>query len=102
MRSSTFDKMEIMTVAHPRWEEFLCRLDCNLPDQQNSCGHNFARTREALADMGDFDPFSTVEYLQECGAYCDCEVFFNALSAADECNDWRQANFKMIRGDRYV
>lgn len=30
---------------------------------QNSCGHNFARTMEALADMGDFDPFSTVEYV---------------------------------------
>jgi hypothetical protein len=57
-----------------------------------------ARTMEALADMGDL--FSTVEYLQECGAYCDCEVFFNVLSAADECNDWRRANFKVIRGDR--
>jgi hypothetical protein len=44
---------------------------------RNSCGgsiascrtnrthadNNFARTMEALADMGDFDPFSTVEYL---------------------------------------
>ena len=90
--------MEIMTAAHPRWEEFLAQLDRNLPDQQNSCGHNFARTMEALADMGDFDPFSTVEYLQECGAYCDCEVFFNVLSAANECNAWRRANFKVIRG----
>ena len=88
--------------SNPRWQEFLCRLDCKLPDQQNSCGHNFARTMEALADMGDFDPFRTVEYLQECGAYCDCEVFFNVLSAVDdaECNAWRRTNLKVIRGDR--
>ena len=58
--------MEIMTAAHPRWEEFLARLDRTLPEQQNSCGHNFARTMEALADMGGFDSFNTVEYLQEC------------------------------------
>lgn len=79
----------IMTVDHPRWNEFTERLGgpdgCNFrykaPGDPRSAtwtcsskGHELATP--ILKDMG-CDVEKSIEYFRSRGGYCDCEVLFN-------------------------
>ncbi|KKM82205.1 hypothetical protein LCGC14_1321900 [marine sediment metagenome] len=82
--------METMNYDHPKWEEFLERLDgpegCNFQqsDPKNTrsltwkCqgGEKQGSATIILKDM-DCDIKASFEFFNEHGGYCDCEILFN-------------------------
>ena len=79
---------DLMTPAHPRWEEFCSRLEgpegCNfvtLEDGRVSwwCDHRYAAAFRLLREMGL--PFvacyGSIEYFRSQGDHCDCEIVLN-------------------------
>ena len=77
----------IMNPEHPRWREFLKRLEgpegCNFrlegEDFHWNCNGQDDRpySRAILADMGGLDVGDTLSYFDQHGGHCDCEVVFN-------------------------
>ena len=82
---------EIMTTKNKRWKEFLERLEgkegCNFreeePDNTESvvweCLGGMDKTLAAkiLNKMGNVNIKATLEYFEENGGYCDCEILMN-------------------------
>jgi hypothetical protein len=84
----------IMTIEHPRWEEFAERLEgpegCNFTAEYDEAGNyidgsgrwqckggkdkTFATA--ILTDMG-MDVEASLKYFEVNGGYCDCEILFN-------------------------
>ena len=87
----------IMIPEHPRWEEFCDRLigpeGCNFQqtDPQdpktitwkckgNDKGKNYKSfARRILEDM-NVDVERSLEFFQEHGGHCDCEIVFNVIN----------------------
>ncbi len=87
--------METMTKKHPRWQEFIDRLEskegCWFHENEKGEGSWFCSSekdrihaRKILYDMnlkleGDdrIDVAASFEYFNEHGGYCDCEILFN-------------------------
>lgn len=85
----------IMTPQHPRWSEFIERLQgpegCNFGQDfggqgrpvpgtfQRSCTQKTDRpfTRAILAKMEDIDIAASLAFFNSRGGYCDCEIVFN-------------------------
>ena len=84
--------MEILTPSHPRWAEFLAKLSEVLTHGMEPgswrCGddggggspHRYAEG--IMEEMGGVDIDATLAFLDEHGAFCDCEILFN-LEASD-------------------
>jgi hypothetical protein len=78
-----------LTTRHPRWVEFIERLSgpeaCDVREgaDGNITWRCSARTREyaaaILRDMGasDGDLLATLDYFDEHGGHCDCEIWLN-------------------------
>ena len=66
-----------------RWEEFLDRLCgpayCNWKEESWTCHGDLRFTRALLVEMGLSTPAINVslQYFQDHGGYCDCEVVLN-------------------------
>lgn len=87
--------MDQLTIGHPRWREFLDRLEQRLDFRQRSdepndyqwqCGKGgdpFAHTREVLTEMGLQPTASLANIRRHGGAYCDCEIVFNLGATSD-------------------
>lgn len=78
-------KLDVMTPKHPRWKEFLTRLEgpegCNFRKTVFdktiwNCDHTHKRATKILRAMGCDVPTS-LSFFREHGGYCDCEVLFN-------------------------
>ena len=81
--------MDQLTVGHPRWQEFLARLEERLAFRERGdepgnyewrCGKDgdpFAYAREVLTAMGLQPKASLANIRRYGGAYCDCEIVFN-------------------------
>jgi len=82
---------EIMTVDHPRWNEFINRLEglegCNFRKDGDNftwrCDSTMERSlaKTILKRMSiDIDIEGSLEYFAQHGGYCDCEIIFNVGS----------------------
>jgi hypothetical protein len=78
---------DVMTPAHPRWEEFSERLSgpegCNFrrkPDGSSTwtckAGADKTMATKILKAMG-MDVAASLTYFEAHGGYCDCEILFN-------------------------
>jgi hypothetical protein len=85
--------IKIMTPDHLRWDEFCNRLagpeGCNFHDETWTCDsrdHSKPFCRKILEDMGfaDQEIAATLEFFDEHGGYCDCEVLFNVDRSEEE------------------
>ena len=87
--------MDQLTTGHPRWQEFLDRLEQRLNfrergdksgDYRWRCGKAndpFGWSREVLAEMG-LQPKASLAYIRRLGrAYCDCEIVINLGATGD-------------------
>jgi Protein of unknown function (DUF2695) len=84
-KDHTVDKL---TIGHPRWPEFIGRLEQRLQfreagDQPGNyqwwCGKGedrFGYAREVLTEMG-LQPAAALAMFRRRGAYCDCEILIN-------------------------
>jgi hypothetical protein len=76
------DRGEVLTPASDRWLEFYDRLAEKLghPDDQRCAGdgylsHQYARA--VLEEMGGVDVEGTIEFCDDHGGGCDCEILMN-------------------------
>jgi hypothetical protein len=88
-------KLGVMTTDHPRWGEFEKRLGgpegCDFREDQSGELHwrCSARTRDQAAailrDMGitDGDLLATLDYFDDHGGHCDCEILFNVARSIE-------------------
>lgn len=76
----------MMTTEHPRWEEFVRRLEgpegCDFKqDNTWKCagGRDKSFAISILENMGcsPTDLAAQVDYFESRGGYCDCEIIFN-------------------------
>lgn len=79
----------VMTTDHPRWVEFVERLGgpeaCDFREDADDdltwrcSGHTRHQASAILRDMGasDGDLLGTLDFFDENGGYCDCEILFN-------------------------
>ena len=77
---------EIMTPQHPRWKEFIKRLES--PEGINlrivegkrlfDCPGNYSKplARKILKAMGGINIKGTMDYFEEHGGYCDCAILW--------------------------
>lgn len=77
--------MDVLTPGHPRWDEFVERLSgpegCDFTEEQpqGRCDNTPQRpyATAILESMIGIDVYATLDYLQEEGGFCDCEILFN-------------------------
>jgi hypothetical protein len=81
--------MDQLTIDHPRWQEFIGRLEQRLDFRERSdesgnyqwlCGKDedpFAYTREVLTAMGFRPEASLATIRSQRHVCCDCEIVFN-------------------------
>ena len=76
--------MKTMTPKHPRWNEFCVRLagpeGCDFKDNHtwkcdNTSNRPFATA--ILKTMTEIDIAASMEYFDDNGGHCDCEILFN-------------------------
>jgi len=86
---------DVMTVDHPRWNEFCVRLEgpegCNFVEEKPgdpksitwkcSSKPDFELATPILKSMG-MDVEKSIAYFREHGGYCDCEILFNVERSA--------------------
>jgi hypothetical protein len=87
--------MDQLTIGHPRWREFLGRLEQRLEFRERSdkpgdyewlCGKDgdpFAYAREVLTAMGLQSKASLANIRVQRHVCCDCEIVFNFGEASD-------------------
>jgi hypothetical protein len=73
---------EVMTPESPRWDQFCGALDEALG--QLGCGGDNARpthevTKRVLTRMGHVDVGASIDFYEQHGGYCDCEVMLNVV-----------------------
>jgi len=91
-------KQQLMTPDHPRWEEFIRRLEgpegCNfqaefdddgklIPDSTTwECagGEDKSKAVAILKTMPAVDVAASLVFFEEHGGFCDCEIVFNVES----------------------
>ena len=66
--------IEVMTTEHPRWREFCEALAEAITEDR--CYSECAGAREILVGY-NVDIEASVEYFNENGALCDCEILMN-------------------------
>ena len=81
--------MDQLTIGHPRWQEFIDRLEQRLNFRERSdepgnyqwqCGKDgdsFAYTREVLTAMDLQKEASLANIRSQRHVCCDCEIVFN-------------------------
>lgn len=67
---------EILTPDHPKWETFAEALAKAL-DEHGCDGQSLRLAVPIMSKMDNIDVPATVEYFENHGGYCDCEIFLN-------------------------
>jgi Protein of unknown function (DUF2695) len=70
---------QTMTTGHPMWDRFADSIVTLLEAQE--CDNTLTISRELLVDMRIFDVDGSIEWLQDHGGFCDCEVLLNVVLA---------------------
>lgn len=66
------NRTDVMTTEHPRWDEFIGRLEGVECD-----GMTLSNAESILQSMGGIDVAASLEYFRINGGYCDCEIRMN-------------------------
>jgi Protein of unknown function (DUF2695) len=79
--------LEILTPASPRWSLFVRLLGNTLTDglpadtwrcgDDGSGGSKHRYAEAVMAELGGIDIDGTLEFFQQHGGFCDCEILFN-------------------------
>jgi hypothetical protein len=87
--------MDQLTIGHPRWQEFLGRLERRLEFRERGdrpgsyqwqCGKDgdrFGCAREVLTAMGLQPEASLAAITRQRHVCCDCEIIFNLGATGD-------------------
>jgi len=79
-------RMEILTTASPRWDEFVDALveatRVPGPSQSLLCDgdrgeQRYRYAKAVMRKLGKIDIEKSIAFFQSHGGYCDCEILFN-------------------------
>lgn len=82
----SFNECNIMSLSHKRWNEFYYRLlgpdGCDFRHNEKgipiwNCANDMSFTINILKTMPEIDIDKSLEYFEENGGYCDCEILLN-------------------------
>ena len=85
-----------MMPGHPRWDEFLERLEgpegCNFTQEDPNdaetirwaCQNDHSAARTILGTMEGVNVDASIGYFEGDRAHCDCEILFNLEGGSDE------------------
>ena len=87
--------MEVMTPEHPKWDEFTLRLDGQEgvnrqgegDDMTWTCENDFTAARKILGTIEGVDVEASLQYFNDNGAACDCEILLNIDATSGESED---------------
>jgi hypothetical protein len=68
--------MDILTLKSERFGEFIEKFE---PLVRAECRHNFDGARKVMREMGNINIPRTLQYFEENGGYCDCEIIYNVV-----------------------
>lgn len=74
---------EIVRPGHPKWKDFVEKLEetCNFKTVKGKttwdCSGDLSFARTILEEMQDVDIERTLEWFEEHGGFCDCEILLN-------------------------
>ena len=82
---------QFMRPGHPRWREFLERLEgldgCDFKEDEKGqvtwrCegGNDKSLASAIMRSMGDVDVSGSLSYFERHGGYCDWEILFNVAA----------------------
>ena len=92
---------EILTPASPRWPLFVRLLSDTLTEEMPEgtwrCGntdgsgskHRYAEA--VMAELGGIDIDGTLEFFEEHGGHCDCEIMLNVDPDSDDASSGTDA-----------
>jgi hypothetical protein len=67
-------ELEVLTPDSTRWEEFVELLDAAIAEYGCAAGTNKDNAISVMRDMGGIDVEASLEYFEDHGGYCDCEI----------------------------
>ncbi len=66
----------ILTPEHPQWGEFITQLENSIsPDR--GCKNDFRHAEAIMIGFRNIDIQNTLNFFEDHGAFCDCEVTYN-------------------------
>ena len=74
---------EILTEKHSLWKGFIHRLDMELHHKFDNgemigkCNGDLCQSTKILKSLYNIDVDKTIEYFENKGGFCDCEVIMN-------------------------
>jgi hypothetical protein len=71
----TESDIEVMTIESPRWQQFCVSLARAV--SPNTCQHDYREAEKILKEMGSIDVEASIDYFENNGGYCDCEILLN-------------------------
>lgn len=82
------DERQVLKPGHPRWEEFIDRLEgpegCDFREDDRgkivwACygGYDKRFAEAILKTMPEIDSEKSIEFFNDHGGHCDCEIIFN-------------------------
>jgi Protein of unknown function (DUF2695) len=74
--TNVLTSLEVLTPESPRWDEFANRLYWIVPNPGH-CDHDHRYAKQIMSEMGSVDIPASIEFFQEHGGYCDCEILLN-------------------------
>jgi hypothetical protein len=66
-----------MTPDSRRWKEFARQLDAAIGERGCAAGTNKDNAISVMRDMGGIDVEGSLEYFEDHGGFCDCEILLN-------------------------
>jgi hypothetical protein len=77
----TNEQIEVLTTDSLRWNEFTEALGQIVFPGENilNCNHDHRHAKQVMSEMGGVDIPASIEYFEEHGGFCDCEILFNVL-----------------------
>jgi len=87
-------KKEILTETHPHWMELVMKLGMGLNLREENgkekwdCDGDLSKAIKIMESMESIDIPATIDYLQNNGCSCDCEILNNVDTLSDDAKNF--------------
>jgi hypothetical protein len=71
----------ILTPADKRWDFFAETLSGAIT--KHGCHHDHRLAEQGMLHMGDVDIPGSIEFFEQHGGFCDCEIIFNVGASVE-------------------
>jgi hypothetical protein len=82
----------------PRWDAFIEQLNAVLAEDGcagDASDDTDCHAKAVMRDMGGVDIESSLDYFENHGGYCDCEIILNVATGDEKCLNDRDKVFRI-------